>query len=384
MNIIVISPGIPSKFRPHFMPFISEQVIALSSRAPINIFVFVCFPLLHYINSRYIKKYIKFQFEKPLPIESTNLQVIPIWFLSRPRKILGFDIINYQITNSILKKVDHIGINADIIHGHFGIMGQISKIIADKLNVSYILTEHSSDLLPVVKQLGKKELIDAYHSAKKVICVSESLERKVKNFDKEVLNTLVIPNGIDTRKFRIRKKKENKKKICFIGHLIDRKGIKVLMDTCLLLKKDGFQFELNIYGTGNLKSYILDFTKKYFLQNSIFLKGVVPNEMINGILLENDLFVLPSYKESFGVVIIEALASGLPVISTNCGGPETIIKDSLLGEIIEPGNPEVLKNTIIKVFNNYSKFDPQHLHNYTKINYDWDGIVNKIIDIYKK
>jgi glycosyltransferase involved in cell wall biosynthesis len=366
------------------MPFISEQVKALSFKSTNTIYVFVCLPLLHYLKIEYLKNYFKFEFEKPLKIDSPNIKIIPIWFLSRPRKILGYDIVQNQIENSILKEIERLKIDIDIIHGHFGILGPICKRIATKCNRSYVLTEHSSDLLPVIDQLGKKELIDAYRSAKKVICVSESLERKVKYLNNAITNTVVIANGINVGKFKIRKNTDNRKRICFIGHLIERKGIKILMEACLLLKKADYEFELNLYGIGNLQSYILEFTKKHGLQNSIFLKGVVSNEMINSVLLENDLFVLPSYKESFGVVIIEALASGLPVISTNCGGPETIVTNKELGEIIEPGNPELLKDSIIKVFNNYSSYDPIRLHNHIKTHYDWDSIGNKIIETYKK
>ena len=384
MDLVIITPGIPTRFRPHFMPFISEQVKALALKYPNKIYVFICLPLIHYLNVGYLKNYVNCQFEKPLNIDCPNAKLIPIWFLSRPRKVLGYDIIQNQIENSIIKEIERLKIDIDIIHGHFGILGQICKRIATKCNKSYVLTEHSSDLLPVINQLGKKELIDAYHSAQKVICVSESLERKVKYLNNEITNTVVIPNGIDLTTYKIRRNAHNRKRICFIGHLIERKGIKVLMEACLLLKKADYEFELNLYGFGNLKSFILDFTKKHFLQNSIFLKGVVPNEMINNVLIENDLFVLPSYKESFGVVIIEALASGLPVISTNCGGPETIVTNKELGEIIEPGNPELLKNTIIKVFKNYSSYDPIRLHNHIKKHYDWDYIGNKIIETYKK
>ena len=70
------------------------------------------------------------------------------------------------------------------------------------------------------------------------------------------------------------------------------------------------------------------------LVNNIILRGIFSNDKINEILLDNDVLILPSYKESFGVVVIEALAAGLPVIATECGGPETIIKDDSIGEII--------------------------------------------------
>jgi glycosyltransferase involved in cell wall biosynthesis len=90
--------------------------------------------------------------------------------------------------------------------------------------------------------------------------------------------------------------------------------------------------------------------------------GEVPTEFVPNFFNDIDIFVLPSRKESFGVVIIEAMASGVPVISTACGGPEFIITQQT-GLIVEKDNSSQLKDSILQMKESLDKYNPEKIRN---------------------
>jgi len=384
MNVLLITPGLPTKFRPHFMPFISEQLKALSDRSDITFHVFVCFPFFHYLNKEYFNRYLKLSLEKPLNINSARVKIYPVWFMSRPLKIFGKEIVTGQIAKKIGRLISKNKINFDFIHGHFGDLAPVCNKLSQQFNKEYVLTEHASDIKPLINKFGEPKLIESYKKAKSIICVSECLKDKIVTLDRSINNLTVIPNGIDISKCNVKKEHSFRRRYVFIGHLIERKGIKVLLDACSLLKRVDPEFILNVYGKGDLQEYMLDYIKENDLVNNVKLQGVFSNDQVNDILLDNDVLILPSYKESFGVVVIEALATGLPVIATKCGGPETIIINDSLGEIIKVGESTVLFNAMVKVGDTFRSYNPEYLHDFVSQNFGWDVITKRIFDIYNK
>ena len=94
-------------------------------------------------------------------------------------------------------------------------------------------------------------------------------------------------------------------------------------------------------------------------------------------------FVLSSQHETFGVVLIEALAQGLPLIATRCGGPEDIInKDN--GLLVPINDVDRLAEAMFSIYNNYEKYDPEKLREHCKEEYSEKSISLKLIEIYQE
>lgn len=239
----------------------------------------------------------------------------------------------------------------DLVHTFFGIP---CGYIAMKLKIPYIVSLRGSDV-PfynnrfyyldkfIFKRLSQK----IWKKAKKVIANSEKLKQLA-------LNSLpgqtieIIPNGIDVNKFKPNKNKEINCPIRLIstGRLIERKGYKYLIEAISGIK----EVELVLVGDGNIKKELEVHVQKY---NSkvIFLGNKNHDEIVN-LLQRADIFVLPSLNEGMSNSILEAMACGLPIITTDTGGSLELIQGN--GFIVKKGDSLELKSVIEKLINDYN------------------------------
>lgn len=139
-------------------------------------------------------------------------------------------------------------------------------------------------------------------------------------------------------------------KILFIGWLEKYKGIDNLVDILLELKEEGVRFEADIYGSGSLMNMLSDKVKNN--QHTIRIKGWADYKKKMKALSDADLLVLPSYSEGFPNIIIEAMAAGVPVLTTLVGGLPDIIDNYKNGVAVAPGDFEALKQNLQRMLKN--------------------------------
>jgi glycosyltransferase involved in cell wall biosynthesis len=97
---------------------------------------------------------------------------------------------------------------------------------------------------------------------------------------------------------------------------------------------------------------------------------------------ESNCFILTSSYEAFGVVLIEAMSTGLPVIATRSGGPESILDDSC-GYLVEPGSTGELMEAMLKMINEYDRFNQQNIRDRTLQYYGSDIIAKKYLEVFE-
>jgi len=105
------------------------------------------------------------------------------------------------------------------------------------------------------------------------------------------------------------------------------------------------------------------------------------HETIAQMLKNSHALVLPSLHESFGLVLVEAMASGRPVISTRCGGPEFIVNETN-GLIVEPGQPLALANAIVDVLTHLHRYDPQAIADAAVNQYSYHAVTDALTRLY--
>jgi len=197
-----------------------------------------------------------------------------------------------------------------------------------------------------------------------------------------------IPLGVDTNLFKpiITNKKTRRVKILFVGNLIKLKGVNYLIKAIYLLINyyDQNRIKLDIIGKGRDEDFYIKLVNKYSLNDIIEFKGEIPYNKIINHFQSCDIFCLPSLQEAWGLTLLQAMACGKPVISTNSGGPPHFVKNKISGFLVPPQNSEALAKTLIKLINDESKRTEMGKYNRQLClkYYDWDKIVDQIEDMY--
>ena len=221
----------------------------------------------------------------------------------------------------------------DVIHFHNFIFPAAFQIINSPLAQKplKILTFHSNlersralEGYPFFLDLFNKILnwkIDG------VVCVSNFLLKFFVDCKKP---KIVIPNGIDLNLYRPQKenkKKDKKIKILFVGRIEERKGLIYLLQSFKILSSKFNHLELRIVGEGPLKKECQDFVEKEGLKN-VYFEGKKEGKEVISFYQNCDIFVAPSiFGESFGIVLLEAMACQKPVVAFNIDGYNEILKD---------------------------------------------------------
>jgi len=253
--------------------------------------------------------------------------------------------------------------------------------------VPYIIALRGSDVPgynPRLKILDK--LIFGFISriiwkdAKVVTALSRNLKKLAwKTSDK--VNIEVIYNGVDTDKFKpVINKSDFGIDILFVGRLIGRKGIVNLLKAFKEVRDEYKNCKLTIVGGGPKKKYLEDFCRRVKVESSVEFLGAVKYKDIDKIYEKASIFVLPSLEESLSNVIQEAMASGLPIITTDTGAAELMDEN---GFIVEKGNYNQIKKAIIEYIGN-TELMRKHGIQSRKIaeKMSWSNTAKAYIEIY--
>jgi glycosyltransferase involved in cell wall biosynthesis len=169
-----------------------------------------------------------------------------------------------------------------------------------------------------------------------------------------------IYNGLDLAEFRRADFSSTPPLIIAVGRLIPKKGFAVLIRACALLVERGNSFRCEITGEGPLESELRQQINELCLQNSVVLTGAKPQRELRVRLAAGNVFVLPSVIDPDGgmdnlpTVIMEAMATALPVVSTNVAGiPEMVIENET-GFLVQSGDAAAMANAIETVINDRS------------------------------
>jgi glycosyltransferase involved in cell wall biosynthesis len=245
----------------------------------------------------------------------------------------------------------------DLMHMHVWNPGSGRYGFLAATKTPLVITEHDPFKLTDIKGWLKNKLIK---KAKTIITVSKAASELVLSQDHSVANRLVvIPNGIDIEEWREESKLSDRnefrsvhfrasprdKVIICVGELHDRKGQKYLIEAYKKLVAEFPETKLVFVGDGPRKRYYEKLSRA--LSKNILFLGHKRN--IAETMAASDIFVLPSIREAFGLVILEASISGVPIIATRVGGIPEIIEDGKTGLLVTPGNADELAESIKKL-----------------------------------
>jgi glycosyltransferase involved in cell wall biosynthesis len=372
MKILVLSRGIPSLKDPAWGNFEFEQANALKELGHEIIFAGID------LRTRLIVR--------KIGITKNKIDGIPCYniFLPFPYALLPVRISIYLSWLSLLilykKILREIG-SPDIIYAHYQQNIAAAVILKKRYSIPLVGIEHWSKLLAnkMPKRVKQQGLI-TYKEADRIISVSNSLHSVLlSNFN---CPSTIINNMVDYDTFNKTINKEKAEfKFLAIGRLIHRKGYDVLLQA---FKRANFEKSttLSIVGDGPLKNEIEKMIFDLGLNGQVSLLGLKDKNEIATLLSNSNAFVLTSRSETFGVVYIEAMAAGIPVVATKCGGPEEFMNDEV-GILIPIDDVEATTNALIFIKNNYNSYDPNKIKKYCKDNFSKEVIARKIEMVLK-
>lgn len=273
--------------------------------------------------------------------------------------------------------------------------GRLCVEVGNELGIPVYLIEHS---VPANyrKFVNNKVAINIYKDVVKkatsTIFVSSNQKTLFEDIIDEKIKGKIIPNGYryenDNINNLLPKKIDKSKVLKFVtvGFLEDRKGYPILFETIKRLNQlKKYKFELIIIGDGDDKKRYNTMIKDMGISDICHFKGLIPHSEVYRYLLDSDIFILPSIEESFGIVYLEAMSCGLPVIGTKGEGIEDIVQDMKNGYLIKRNDVNELLSTIVYIIENPDESLKVALNGMNTVkNLNWRTNAEEIVKVFKK
>lgn len=273
----------------------------------------------------------------------------------------------------------------------------ITPYVASKFDIPYVVTAHGTDLKGFVKdERYHKYAIEGAKKAKKIITISKQVDREVTELYKISENKELIMNGYDENLFAPHDKtvkevlngfgieKITDHIVSFAGKLADFKGVDVLLKAAKIYEnKLNNNVSTIIAGDGELRKELYSLTNELKLKNVYFLGHVTQEDLVD---LYNiaDVSTVPSRTEPFGLVAIEALACGTPVVGTNQGGLPDFINNKV-GSLVPVEDHKALASAIVnEIFNDDKEQKAKYCYNYALNNFSWKKSLEKVVSLYNE
>ena len=220
-----------------------------------------------------------------------------------------------------------------------------------------------------------------------------SLEKIQKLYGIDPSNVRIVPNGVDTEKF---KPKENIQEIrehfglrnepivLFVGSLINRKGLPFLVEAAKKIIREQPDTKFLIVGEGPLKKQLTFSLKSANLSSNFKFLGNVKDDLLPSVYDCADVFVLPSIQEGQGIVLLEAQASGKPVVAFDVGGVDEAVRNNETGLLVEKGNCDALADGLLKFLLDKSLREKIGAkgREFVMENFTWDISAQKMLKVY--
>jgi glycosyltransferase involved in cell wall biosynthesis len=279
----------------------------------------------------------------------------------------------------------------DLIHAHFGYPdGVVAERLGREHGVPVVVTEHAP-WHPWMEHFAsvRKQTIKSASAFARHIAVSRSVADSIRSFTGDAHAVDVIPIGVDEHVFRPGPTSaRDPNKVLFVGNPRAVKGVDVLLEAMEIVVVQRPHAHLVLVGGAlyrdgerqlqELKARVADSP----LRGRVEFTGPQPPTTVARHMAESALLVLPSRLESFGAVLVEAMACGTPVVSTYSGGPEDIVTADN-GHLVPIDDPASLAVAMLDVLDNAARYRAEDLRDYVLRRFTWSTIADRLTTMYR-
>lgn len=280
---------------------------------------------------------------------------------------------------------------ADMIHAHCCVWAGYAAMELSRLTgIPYVITEHATMFQLHRDQISRKNnqfITQAFRNAAKVICVSSAFRNVLSEY-RPKQEIQVIGNVVDCDFFKAAGAKEDKTVIFFslcymqTEEQLRKKGIDVLLRAWKNVQEAYPRARLVVGGGGQAVQKAVKWSVEYGVQDTVEFLGELDRQQTARQMSVCDCFVLPSRYETFGVVYIEAMACGKPVIATACGGPDDFVSPDN-GLLVPVEDVSALAEALKRMMVSYAQYDASKIRESVQSRFSSQAIADRLEQVYK-
>jgi len=278
--------------------------------------------------------------------------------------------------------------NYHLAHAFFGFpTGWLCYRTKNKL--PYIISLRGSDVPGKNARLQRDYKILApifkaiWKNAASLVACSQGLKTRSLQFLPSV-DINVITNGVDTERFHPAKTKQNPDtlKLLTVGRLSSTKRVETLIDAVEILHKNNINVQFTIAGDGSLMDQLKQLVSQKKLDDNIKFTGRTDPEEMPQLYRQSDIYISATMQEGMSNAMLEAMASGLPIVTAPCEGLEELIDNN--GIILESETPQAIADTVTKLAENQNEYNQMSIAatNQAK-KFSWNNAAQEYLNIYK-
>ena len=238
------------------------------------------------------------------------------------------------------------------LHAHYAsVPARLALLVHRISGASYSITTHAKDIFQD-NPFGSPKLRERLFQAKFVVANSQFSAEYIRAGLDAPAEIHAIYNGLDLTAFPMRKAAPAEPVILSVGRLVEKKGFSDLVTTCQILKKRGVKFTCELVGTGRLSDALKEQIRNCAVGDRIRMLGPLPQQVLREHFERATVFALPCLQAADGDrdilpnVVKEALAVGVPAVTTRLDGIEELIEDGVSGLLVRPGDTVALADKI--------------------------------------
>ena len=290
-----------------------------------------------------------------------------------------------------------------VLHAHDWLVAHAAIALKHAYRIPLVATIHATEYGrhqgnlpgPMQKIIHQIEWWLTFESVRTICCSNYMRDEVVRIFELPEDKVTVIPNGIEYQMFEVDPDRErirrqfiapDSRMVFFVGRLVYEKGVQTVIEAMPMVLEEIPDLRFLVAGTGPHARALQAMIEELGLGHKIKMLGFVEADILAKFYKCADLTVVPSLYEPFGMVVLEAMVAGSPVIVADTGGLKEIVVHEETGLCFKPGNPESLAQAMIRVLK-----DPELAQRLTSDarrfigeKYNWDRIARHTLEVYER
>lgn len=274
----------------------------------------------------------------------------------------------------------------DVLNGHFSVPTSVALPAMKRVyDVPLVVNVMGADVFDPTRYGRLRPILDAVNNhwvlkhADAVVAPSSDLFNRLPPEIRQ--KTEVIPYFVDVERFTPSDTTDRDTlRLLSVSRLVERKNLTTALLAADKLHSRGLDVEMTVAGSGSQRNSLERLASR--LEVNVDFLGYVSDEKLPELYREHDLFVLPSHHEAFGIVYLEALASGLPVVASDVGGQTDIINDAV-GRTVDGDDRDAVAEAIADLWTNYG-YHAENARRHVENTYVANEVADRYCDLYSR